>query len=104
LGPNSARRRWRARGTGYRKVDDIQRQVREITQVRVVRNQRRRKADVVRLNLRLPTHGGLWAWDFERDGRELKVRVEGQIKLNDILDVVQAALAGFGLLPMFLRT
>jgi DNA-binding transcriptional LysR family regulator len=49
------------------------------------------------INLRLPTHGGLWAWDFERAGRELKVRVEGQIKLNDIFDVVEAALAGFGL-------
>src|SRR5215207_7007246 len=34
------------------------------------------------INLRLPTHGGLWAWDFERDGGELKVRVEGQIILN----------------------
>src|SRR5215207_1264567 len=31
------------------------------------------------INLRFPTHGALWAWDFERDGRELKVRVEGQI-------------------------
>src|SRR5215207_7496867 len=49
------------------------------------------------INLRLPTHGGLWAWDFEMEGREVKVRVEGQIKLNDIFDVVEAALAGFGL-------
>jgi DNA-binding transcriptional LysR family regulator len=49
------------------------------------------------INLRLPTHGGLWAWDFERDGRELKVRVEGQIILNNIFDVVDAALDGFGL-------
>jgi hypothetical protein len=31
------------------------------------------------INLRLPTYGGLWAWDFERDGRELKVRVDGQL-------------------------
>jgi len=49
------------------------------------------------INLRLPTHGGLWAWEFERDGRELKVRVEGQIVLNNIFDIVDAALAGFGL-------
>jgi DNA-binding transcriptional LysR family regulator len=39
----------------------------------------------------------LWAWDFERDGRELKVRVEGQIVLNGIFEVLEAALEGFGL-------
>src|SRR5215217_3236948 len=49
------------------------------------------------INLRLPTLGGLYAWEFERDGRELKVRVEGQIVLNNIFDIVDAALAGFGL-------
>jgi DNA-binding transcriptional LysR family regulator len=49
------------------------------------------------INLRLPTHGGVWAWDFERDGRELKVRVEGQIILNSIFQVLDAALDGFGL-------
>jgi DNA-binding transcriptional LysR family regulator len=49
------------------------------------------------INLRLPTHGGVWAWDFERDGRELKVRVEGQITLNSIFQVLDAALDGFGL-------
>ena len=30
------------------------------------------------VNLRLPTHGGLYAWEFEKNGRELRVRVEGQ--------------------------
>src|SRR5215212_693133 len=49
------------------------------------------------INLRLPTHGGVWAWDFERDGRELKVRGEGQIILNSIFQVLDAALDGFGL-------
>jgi DNA-binding transcriptional LysR family regulator len=49
------------------------------------------------INLRLPTHGGLWAWDFERDGRELKVRVDGQIILNGIFQVLDVALDGFGL-------
>jgi DNA-binding transcriptional LysR family regulator len=48
------------------------------------------------INLRLPTRGGLWAWDFERNGRELKVRVEGQIILNSIFDIVDAAVEGFG--------
>jgi DNA-binding transcriptional LysR family regulator len=49
------------------------------------------------INQRFPTHGGLWAWDFERDGRELKVRVDGQIILNDIFQILEAALDGFGL-------
>src|ERR671920_393088 len=49
------------------------------------------------INLRLPTHGGLWAWDFERDARELKVRVEGQIILSSIFEILDAALDGFGL-------
>ena len=34
------------------------------------------------INLRLPTYGGLYAWEFEKDGRELKVRVEGQLVFN----------------------
>src|SRR6267154_1400355 len=34
------------------------------------------------VNLRLPTHGGLYAWEFEKDERELKVRVEGQLSFN----------------------
>lgn len=34
------------------------------------------------INLRLPTYGGLYAWEFERDGRELRVRVEGQLVVN----------------------
>ncbi|MDD2704714.1 MAG: LysR family transcriptional regulator [Acidocella sp.] len=49
------------------------------------------------INLRLPTHGGLYAWEFEKDGHELKARVEGQLVFNSILDVLDAALAGFGL-------
>src|SRR5712691_1633488 len=34
------------------------------------------------VNLRLPTYGGLYAWEFEKGDRELKVRVEGQLVLN----------------------
>ena len=49
------------------------------------------------INLRLPTHGGLWAWEFERNGRELKVRVNGQLIFNNIFQVRDAALDGFGL-------
>jgi len=49
------------------------------------------------INLRLPTYGGLYAWEFERDRREVKVRVEGQLVFNGIFEVLDAALAGFGL-------
>jgi DNA-binding transcriptional LysR family regulator len=49
------------------------------------------------INLRLPTHGGLWPWEFERSSRELKVRVDGQLIFNNIFQVRNAALEGFGL-------
>ena len=49
------------------------------------------------INLRLPTHGGLYAWEFEKGVRELKVRVEGQLVLNGATQILNAALAGFGL-------
>jgi DNA-binding transcriptional LysR family regulator len=49
------------------------------------------------INLRLPTYGGLFAWEFEKRGRELKVRVEGQLVFNNIALRLHAALAGFGL-------
>jgi DNA-binding transcriptional LysR family regulator len=49
------------------------------------------------INLRLPTHGGLYAWEFEKGGRELKVRVEGQLVFNGTFQMLNAALAGFGL-------
>jgi DNA-binding transcriptional LysR family regulator len=39
----------------------------------------------------------LWAWEFERNGRELKVRVDGQLIFNNIFQVRDAALAGYGL-------
>jgi DNA-binding transcriptional LysR family regulator len=49
------------------------------------------------INLRLPTHGGLYAWEFEKGGRELRVRVEGQLVFNGTYQMLNAALAGFGL-------
>jgi len=49
------------------------------------------------INLRLPTHGGLYAWEFEKGGRELRVRVEGQLVFNATAAMLDAALAGFGL-------
>ena len=49
------------------------------------------------INIRLPTYGGLYVWEFEKGGRELKVRVEGQLVFNNIALRMKAALAGFGL-------
>jgi DNA-binding transcriptional LysR family regulator len=49
------------------------------------------------INLRLPTYGGLYAWEFAKGGRELKVRVEGQLVFNNIALRLNAALAGYGL-------
>ena len=49
------------------------------------------------INLRLPTHGGLYAWEFEKGGRELRVRVDGQAVFNSVSLMVKAALGGSGL-------
>jgi DNA-binding transcriptional LysR family regulator len=49
------------------------------------------------INLRLATYGGLYAWEFEKDGRELRVRVDGQIIMNTAAMIVDAALAGHGI-------
>jgi DNA-binding transcriptional LysR family regulator len=49
------------------------------------------------INLRLPTHGGLYAWEFEKGRRELRVRVEGQFILNGTTPMLNAAVAGLGL-------
>ncbi|WP_288791258.1 LysR family transcriptional regulator [uncultured Enterobacter sp.] len=49
------------------------------------------------MNMRLPTHGGLYAWEFERDGREIRVRVDGQLILNSLPQRIDAALNGLGL-------
>jgi DNA-binding transcriptional LysR family regulator len=49
------------------------------------------------INLRLPTHGGLYSWEFEKGSRELKVRVDGQLFFNTTTQMLQAALAGLGL-------
>ncbi|KIH83768.1 LysR family transcriptional regulator [Pseudomonas batumici] len=49
------------------------------------------------INIRFPTHGSLFAWDFEKDGHELKVRVEGQLTFNSLALRLDAALSGLGL-------
>src|SRR5215475_3463220 len=46
------------------------------------------------INLRLPTHGGVYTWEFEKGSRELRVRVDGQLVLNGAAAMVDAALTG----------
>ncbi|KAB1110706.1 LysR family transcriptional regulator [Neorhizobium galegae] len=49
------------------------------------------------VNLRLPTSGGLYAWEFQEDGREFSVRVDGQLVYSNIGSAIDAALDGLGL-------
>jgi DNA-binding transcriptional LysR family regulator len=49
------------------------------------------------INLRLPTHTSLYAWEFERSSRELRVRVDGQLTFNTTGQLLNGALAGLGL-------
>ncbi len=49
------------------------------------------------MNLRLKTGGGLYAWEFEKDGRKLDVRVDGQLVFNSIFPILDAAVDGHGL-------
>ncbi len=52
------------------------------------------------INFRLPTSGGLYAWEFEQDGQELNVRVDGQFTCNDPDLALEAAIMGRGLVCM----
>lgn len=49
------------------------------------------------INLRLPTRGGLYAWEFSRGGRDVNVRVEGPMVVNDSIVALDAAVQGVGL-------
>lgn len=51
----------------------------------------------VAVNLRLTSAGSIYAWEFEKDGRKLNVRVEGQLVFNNIMPVLQGAVDGIGL-------
>jgi DNA-binding transcriptional LysR family regulator len=52
------------------------------------------------ITLRMPTHGGLYAWEFEKGGQALNVRVEGQLVFNTIAMRLEAVLQGLGLAYM----
>lgn len=49
------------------------------------------------IGLRLPTHGGLYAWDFRKDARALEVRIQGRVVFNTVGMMRNAALEGLGL-------
>lgn len=49
------------------------------------------------INFRLPSSGGLYAWEFEENGREIRIRVDGQLAFNNIFESLEATLDGFGL-------
>lgn len=49
------------------------------------------------INLRTPTHGGLYVWEFEKKGRALNIRVDGQVIANSGWMIYQSALRGLGL-------
>lgn len=60
----------------------------------------RHPQDLVRhrcINTRQETSGGLYAWEFEKDGKELRVRVSGQLTFNNSYAMVDAAVSGFGI-------
>ena len=49
------------------------------------------------INLRLPSSGGLYTWEFEQAGKALNVKVAGQLVLNDVDLIVEAAVTGRGI-------
>lgn len=49
------------------------------------------------INMRLPTLGGLYAWEFSKDGQPMRVRVEGQLTFNNLAARIEAATSGMGL-------
>ncbi len=48
------------------------------------------------INFRLPTHGGLYAWEFEKEHQQFSVKVRGQLVFNSNSMILEAALAGLG--------
>lgn len=49
------------------------------------------------IRLRLPTHGGIYAWEFEKGGQILHVQVQGQMIFNQSVHILNAALQGYGI-------
>jgi len=56
--------------------------------------------DLVRhvcINMRHETAGGLYAWEFEKEGQALRVRVKGQLTFNNSYAMIDAAVSGYGI-------
>lgn len=49
------------------------------------------------IGLRLTSGGGFYAWEFHKDGRDVRMRVDGQLAFNSTLPMVDAAIAGYGI-------
>lgn len=49
------------------------------------------------ITLRLPTRGGLYAWELKKGKREMQVRVDGQFTFNGAYQMLNAAIDGAGL-------
>ena len=59
-----------------------------------------RPQDLVRhicINMRHETAGGLYAWEFGKDGQDLRVRVDGQLTFNNSYAMIDAAVSGYGI-------
>ena len=56
--------------------------------------------DLVRhncMNMRQTRAGGLYAWEFAKDGQELRVKIDGQLTFNNSYAMIDAALNGYGI-------
>lgn len=49
------------------------------------------------INMRLPTLGGLYNWEFTRDNKDIRVKVEGQLIFNNLSSRIEAVLSGMGI-------
>lgn len=49
------------------------------------------------INLRLPSHGGFYVWEFKHDGKEVRARVDGQVVFNSVFHIIEAAVDGYGI-------
>ncbi|NIG16173.1 LysR family transcriptional regulator [Pantoea sp. Cy-640] len=49
------------------------------------------------INMRLPTLGGLYSWEFTKDDKDIRVKVEGQLIFNNLKSRIEAALSGMGI-------
>ncbi|MDW6005164.1 LysR family transcriptional regulator [Vibrio mangrovi] len=49
------------------------------------------------INIRLPTYGGMYVWEFEKDGKEINVNVKGQVVMTSSIGRLDAALSGLGI-------